>query len=128
MLIQLAIAVPIAYVLAYKAGRWELPLLLFLVLADELNPMVRIYAWRMLLGREGLINEGLQRIGLIDAADRRPAVQQVRGHRRALDQLPDLHRDPDLRGDEGGRPQPVRGRPRPRRRLVDDDPRGCCCR
>ena len=66
MLIQLAIAVPIAYVLAYKAGRWELPLLLFLVLADELNPMVRIYAWRMLLGREGLINEGLQRLGLID--------------------------------------------------------------
>ena len=66
MLVQLAIAVPIAYVLAYKAGRWELPLLLFLVLADELNPMVRIYAWRMLLGREGLINEALQRIGLID--------------------------------------------------------------
>lgn len=67
MLIQLAIAVPLAYVLAFKAGRWEVPLLLFFVLADELNPMVRIYAWRMLLGREGLINEGLQRIGLIDA-------------------------------------------------------------
>ena len=66
MIVQLAIAIPIAYVLAFKAGRWELPLLLFLVLADELNPMVRIYAWRMLLGREGLINEGLQRIGLID--------------------------------------------------------------
>jgi spermidine/putrescine transport system permease protein len=66
MLIQLAIAIPIAYVLAFKAGKWELPLLLFLVLADELNPMVRIYAWRMLLGREGLINEGLQRIGLIN--------------------------------------------------------------
>jgi spermidine/putrescine transport system permease protein len=66
MVVQLAIAVPIAYVLAFKAGRWELPLLLFLVLADELNPMVRIYAWRMLLGREGLINEGLMRIGLID--------------------------------------------------------------
>jgi spermidine/putrescine transport system permease protein len=66
MVVQLAIAVPIAYVLAFKAGRWELPLLLFLVLADELNPMVRIYAWRMLLGREGLINEGLQRIGLIN--------------------------------------------------------------
>ncbi len=66
MLVQLAIAIPIAYVLAFKAGKWELPLLLFLVLADELNPMVRIYAWRMLLGREGLINEGLQRIGLIN--------------------------------------------------------------
>src|SRR5688572_19352945 len=66
MVIQLAIAVPIAYVLAFKSGKFELPLLLFLVLADELNPMVRIYAWRMLLGREGLINEGLMRIGLID--------------------------------------------------------------
>jgi spermidine/putrescine transport system permease protein len=66
MIIQLAIAVPIAYVLAFKAGKWELPLLLFLVLADELNPMVRIYAWRMLLGREGLINEALQRIGIIN--------------------------------------------------------------
>jgi spermidine/putrescine transport system permease protein len=66
MLIQLCIAVPVAYVIAFKAGRWELPLLLFLVLADELNPMVRIYAWRMLLGREGLINTGLMEIGLID--------------------------------------------------------------
>lgn len=66
MLIQLFVAVPLAYVIAFKAGRWELPLLLFLVLADELNPMVRIYAWRMLLGREGLINTGLMEIGLIN--------------------------------------------------------------
>jgi spermidine/putrescine transport system permease protein len=67
MLVQLIVAVPLAYVIAFKAGRWQLPILLFLVLADELNPMVRIYAWRMLLGREGLINEGLMRIGIIDA-------------------------------------------------------------
>jgi ABC-type spermidine/putrescine transport system permease subunit I len=67
MIIQLAIAIPLAYVLAYKAGKFELGLLLFLVLADELNPMVRIYAWRMLLGREGLINSGLMQLGLIDA-------------------------------------------------------------
>jgi spermidine/putrescine transport system permease protein len=64
MLIQLAIAIPLAYVLAFKVGRWEVPLLLFLVLADELNPMVRIYAWRMLLGREGLINTALIDLGL----------------------------------------------------------------
>ncbi|HYH62435.1 MAG TPA: ABC transporter permease [Solirubrobacterales bacterium] len=67
MIIQLAIAIPLAYVLAYKAGRFELGLLLFLVLADELNPMVRIYAWRMLLGREGIINSALMEVGLIDA-------------------------------------------------------------
>src|SRR6201991_1578426 len=54
MLAQLFVAVPVAYVLAYKAGRFELPLLLLMVLADELNPMVRIYAWRMLLGKEGI--------------------------------------------------------------------------
>jgi spermidine/putrescine transport system permease protein len=66
MIVQLLVAVPLAYVIAFKAGRWQLPILLFLVLADELNPMVRIYAWRMLLGREGLINEGLMRIGIID--------------------------------------------------------------
>jgi len=67
MIAQLIVGIPLAYVLAYKAGRFELPLLLALVLADELNPMVRIYAWRMLLGREGLINEALTSIGLIDA-------------------------------------------------------------
>ena len=67
MVIQLAIAIPLAYVLAYRAGRFELGLLLFLVLADELNPMVRIYAWRMLLGREGLITRRCCEIGLIDA-------------------------------------------------------------
>jgi len=67
MVAQLIVGIPLAYVLAYKAGRFELPLLLALVLADELNPMVRIYAWRMLLGREGLINEALTSIGLINA-------------------------------------------------------------
>jgi spermidine/putrescine transport system permease protein len=67
MIAQLIVGIPLAYVLAYKAGRFELPLLLALVLADELNPMVRIYAWRMLLGREGLINDALTSLGLINA-------------------------------------------------------------
>jgi spermidine/putrescine transport system permease protein len=66
MLAQLFVAVPVAYVLAYKAGKFELPLLLLMVLADELNPMVRIYAWRMLLGKEGIINSGLMSLGVIN--------------------------------------------------------------
>jgi spermidine/putrescine transport system permease protein len=66
MLVQLFVAVPLAYVIAFKAGRWQIPILLFLVLADELNPMVRIYAWRMLLGREGLINDALTSIGIVN--------------------------------------------------------------
>jgi spermidine/putrescine transport system permease protein len=67
MTCQLLIAFPLSYFIAFKAGRWELPLLLLLVLVDELNPIVRIYAWRMLLGREGLINDFLMWTGLIDA-------------------------------------------------------------
>ena len=51
-------------------------------------------------------------------SDRRAALQQVRGDRGALDELSDLHRDTDLRLDEGNRPQHVRGRSRPRGRLV----------
>jgi spermidine/putrescine transport system permease protein len=66
MIVQLVVAIPLAYVIAFRSGRWQIPILLFLVLADELNPMVRIYAWRMLLGREGLINEGLMSIGIIN--------------------------------------------------------------
>jgi spermidine/putrescine transport system permease protein len=63
--LMLVLGFPLAYVMAFKAGKWELPLLLLLVLADELNPIVKIYAWRMLLGRQGLINDGLTRVGLI---------------------------------------------------------------
>jgi len=66
MLIQLVVGIPLAYVMAYKAGRWELPMLLGLVVLDGLNPVVRIYAWRMLLGRNGIINSGLEWLGIID--------------------------------------------------------------
>jgi spermidine/putrescine transport system permease protein len=65
-LLMLALGIPLAYVMAFKAGRWELLLLLMLVLADELNPIVKIYAWRMLLGRGGLINWVLLHLHLVD--------------------------------------------------------------
>ena len=64
MLVQFAIAVPLAYILAFRAGRWELPLLLGLVLSDQLNSIIRIYAWRTLLGREGILNAALESTGL----------------------------------------------------------------
>ena len=66
MVVQLILAVPTAYVMAFRAGRFELPILLFLVLADQLNPIIRIYAWRMLLGREGLIDYVVQAAGFTD--------------------------------------------------------------
>ena len=68
MVVQLLFGFPLAYVLAFRAGRWELPVILLLVLADELNPIVRIYAYRVVLGREGIINRGLEAIGLVSRA------------------------------------------------------------
>ena len=65
-LLMLAIGIPLAYIMAFKAGRWELLLLLLLVLADELNPIVKIYAWRMLLGHDGIVNWVLLKIGVVN--------------------------------------------------------------
>jgi spermidine/putrescine transport system permease protein len=56
MVIMLAIALPLAYYMVFKAGRWELFLLLSLVLADELAPVVKVYAWQGILGRNGIVN------------------------------------------------------------------------
>jgi len=56
MVIMLAIALPLAYHMAFKAGKWELFILLSLVLADELAPVVKVYAWQVILGREGIVN------------------------------------------------------------------------
>lgn len=68
MAVMLAVAMPIAYLLAFRVRpRYELLLLLLFVLAGELNPLIRVYAWRIVLGREGVINYVLQAIGVIDA-------------------------------------------------------------
>jgi spermidine/putrescine transport system permease protein len=56
MVIMLAIALPLAYFMAFRAGKWELFLLLALVLADELAPVVKVYAWQVILGRQGIVN------------------------------------------------------------------------
>lgn len=66
MLIMLAIAIPLAYYMAFRAGRRELTLLLLLVLADELSPVVRIYAWQVILGRGGIVNWVLRTLGIVD--------------------------------------------------------------
>lgn len=56
MVALLVISYPLAYVLSFRSGKWEVPLLLAIVLSDELNPVIRVYAWRTVLGREGVIN------------------------------------------------------------------------
>lgn len=66
MAVILFLAYPLAYVIAFRSGTWEIPFLLMLVLSDELNPLIRIFAWKTVLGREGVVNTALAWIGVID--------------------------------------------------------------
>jgi spermidine/putrescine transport system permease protein len=59
-------ALPIAYWLRYTRSRWRM-IVMFLIIASFLaSYLVRIYAWRTILGSNGLVNSGLRELGLID--------------------------------------------------------------
>jgi spermidine/putrescine transport system permease protein len=64
--VSVALALPIAYWLRYAARRLRL-VVLFLITASVLaSYLVRIYAWRTILGENGMLNRGLEQLGLID--------------------------------------------------------------
>ena len=65
-LICLLIAYPLAYFLAFKAGRLK-PFLVALVIIPFLTSfVVRTYAWTHILGTEGPVNDTLRSLGVID--------------------------------------------------------------
>jgi spermidine/putrescine transport system permease protein len=69
-LISAAITTLIAYTFAhairFHLGRFQEFLLFLVMVALFSGYLVRIYAWRTILGDEGIINSALRRIGLID--------------------------------------------------------------
>lgn len=64
--ITLVLAFPVAWFLRFHAGRWTVPILVLVVTVLFSSYLVRIYAWRTLLGREGALNWALQASGLTD--------------------------------------------------------------
>lgn len=64
--ITVALGLPIAYWLRYSARRSALPVLLLITASLFASYLVRIYAWRTILGDNGLLNSGLQELGLIE--------------------------------------------------------------
>jgi putative spermidine/putrescine transport system permease protein len=63
----LIVGYPIAYYLANNTG-WRFALVLFCLIVPYFTSIiVRTYSWMVLLGRNGLINQGLMGAGLIDA-------------------------------------------------------------
>jgi spermidine/putrescine transport system permease protein len=55
-----------AFFVRFRAGRLR-PLLLFAVVVSTFTSfIVRVYSWRIILGDSGIINQGLESLGIID--------------------------------------------------------------
>jgi spermidine/putrescine transport system permease protein len=62
----LAIAYPFAYAIHFRLRRFREPLLFLVLLALFSGYLVKIYAWKTILGNRGVINEALLRLGVVD--------------------------------------------------------------
>jgi spermidine/putrescine transport system permease protein len=62
----LLIGYPIAFFIATRPPRWRNALLLLIIIPFWTNFLVRTYSWMVLLRTEGVINVGLQSLGIID--------------------------------------------------------------
>jgi spermidine/putrescine transport system permease protein len=58
-LLCVLIGYPIAYFIAFRAGRWAPMLLILMLIPFWIDFLIRISAWVVLLGRNGLINSAL---------------------------------------------------------------------
>ncbi|MEN2974548.1 MAG: ABC transporter permease [Candidatus Caldarchaeales archaeon] len=65
--IVMIIAYPIAYFLArVLKGETGLKIILLILMPLEMNYLIRIFAWRNILGESGLINSALISLGIVD--------------------------------------------------------------
>jgi spermidine/putrescine transport system permease protein len=63
---SVALALPVAYWLRYATGRWRMVVLFLITASMFASYLVRIYAWRTMLGEHGVVNSALESLGLID--------------------------------------------------------------
>ncbi|MGE0009179.1 MAG: ABC transporter permease [Candidatus Babeliales bacterium] len=61
----LCIGYPVSYYLAFYVKRWKNPLLFLLILPFWTNILVQVYAWFFILEKEGIINNVLRGLGII---------------------------------------------------------------
>src|SRR5882724_3639936 len=55
-----------AYAVRFKAGKLEGPLLFLALITLFGGYLVKIYAWKSILGRDGILNQALVELGLVD--------------------------------------------------------------
>lgn len=62
------LAYPLAYYLAFQAGERRITLLTLLIIPTWTSYLLRIFAWKLILGSGGLLNSLLLWLGVIDTA------------------------------------------------------------
>ena len=65
--LSLALSVPLAYYLSFHAGRRKEWLYQFVIVPLWVSYLVRAYAWKTILGGEGVLNALLQYMGILHA-------------------------------------------------------------
>lgn len=63
----LLLGYPLAYFLAFRAGRWRNALIVGLMVPFWSSALVAFYSWMIVLGKEGLLNAALLRLGFLSA-------------------------------------------------------------
>ena len=66
-LLTLVVGYPVAFFLARTPSRWRSWLTILVVFPLLLNLVVRTFGWIALLAQNGLVNQALQSLGLVDA-------------------------------------------------------------
>jgi spermidine/putrescine transport system permease protein len=64
-IVDIVVAFPAAYFLAFHAGRYKGLLTIFILLPLWSSYLVRVFAWRIILGRVGLLNWLLLKVGIL---------------------------------------------------------------
>lgn len=65
-LICVVVALAAGWMMRFKARRWEAPLLGLVLVTMFGGYLEKIYAWKTILGNEGVLNSALLELGLID--------------------------------------------------------------
>jgi len=65
-LVVVLLAYPMAYFMAFKVVRRKFTWLVLIIVPFWTSYLLRIFAWKMILGFNGIINSGLKSMGLID--------------------------------------------------------------
>ena len=114
---------PLAYFIAFKAGRWKNLLLLLIILPFFTSYLVRTVAWQTILSDDGPVVE-LPADGRAARRRRAAAGDAHGGDRRHHLQLPAVHGAAAVRVAGEGRPAADRGGDRPLRAPRDRVPQG----